>query len=247
MAVDNARLYREAQEAIRARDEFLSVAAHELKTPITSMRLSAQSLLRRLDKEGILDPQRVRQAMHLMDQQSDKLSRLIAQLLDIARIEAGRLTITREVTDLTRLVETVAATAQTRSTQHTLIVDTVPSVKGAVDPLRLEQVLINLIDNAFKYSPAGGRIEIGLSLPSPDLVRLTVRDWGTGIPPEKRAQIFNRFYQGDASHHAGGMGLGLYISRQIVELHGGQIEAEFPPDGGTCFVVSLPTGLAAST
>ena len=118
------------------------------------------------------------------------------------------------------------------------------SVKTLVDPLRLEQVLMNLIDNAIRYSPEGGSIEIEVAQPAPDRVRLAVRDHGIGIPPEKRAHIFDRFYQAHAGTHLVGLGLGLYISRQIVELHGGRIEAEFPPDGGTRFVVSLPTGLA---
>jgi signal transduction histidine kinase len=111
-----------------------------------------------------------------------------------------------------------------------------------LDPLRIEQVLTNLLDNAIKYSPDGGQIHISLSREA-DNVRLSVRDHGVGVPVEHRGHIFDRFYQA----HAGGpltsmagMGLGLYISRQIVELHGGSIDAEFPDDGGTRLVVSLP-------
>ena len=107
----------------------------------------------------------------------------------------------------------------------------------------MEQVVTNLIDNAIKYSPEGGQIEVSLVTPDDHTVRLSVRDHGVGVPPQHRAQIFDRFYQA----HAGGpltsmagMGLGLYISRQIVEMHDGRIEAEFPDDGGTRFVVTLP-------
>jgi signal transduction histidine kinase len=112
-----------------------------------------------------------------------------------------------------------------------------------IDPLRIEQVVTNLLDNAIKYSPEGGQIEVTLTANEHEPVRLTVRDRGVGVPMEHRALIFDRFYQA----HAGGpltsmagMGLGLYISRQIVELHGGTIEAEFPEDRGTRLVVTLP-------
>jgi signal transduction histidine kinase len=114
-----------------------------------------------------------------------------------------------------------------------------------VDPLRLEQVVTNLLDNAVKYSPNGGAIKVTLALrrardTAADWAELSVRDYGLGIPPEQRGQIFERFYQAHGNGHKSGLGLGLYISRQIVELHGGEICAEFPPDGGTRFVVRLP-------
>jgi signal transduction histidine kinase len=108
--------------------------------------------------------------------------------------------------------------------------------------MRLEQVLTNLLDNAIKYSPEGTEVEVTLAPVESDMVELTVRDHGSGIPVENREQLFQRFYQAHANGHQGGMGLGLYISRQIVELHGGTIDAEFPTDGGTRFVVRLPQG-----
>ena len=114
-------------------------------------------------------------------------------------------------------------------------------VLAVVDPLRLEQVLTNLVDNAIKYSPRGGPIEVELSTPDPDTLHLAVRDHGVGIPPESRPRIFDRFYQVDpVLQHSSGMGLGLYISQQIVALHGGRIEVEAPPDGGTRVIVRLP-------
>ena len=115
-----------------------------------------------------------------------------------------------------------------------------------VDPLRLEQVLSNLVGNAIKYSPDGGPIALTLAVdPGGATVRLAVRDWGLGIPEERRAHIFDRFYQAHADHHRSGLGLGLYISREIVALHGGRLEAEFPADGGARFIVTLPTGRGA--
>jgi signal transduction histidine kinase len=104
-------------------------------------------------------------------------------------------------------------------------------------------VLTNLLDNAIKYSPEGGQIRIELEQPSPGSARLVITDRGVGIQPERRQHIFDRFYQANEGDHVSGMGLGLYISRQIVELHGGSIWPEFPSDGGTRFFVDLPTGL----
>ncbi len=108
-------------------------------------------------------------------------------------------------------------------------------------------MVANLLDNAIKYSPDGGRIEVEVALPTPETLRLAVRDYGTGIPPDQREGLFDRFYQAHTASHTSGLGLGLYLSRQIVELHGGRIGAEFPPDGGTRFVVTLPTNLAGGT
>jgi signal transduction histidine kinase len=110
-----------------------------------------------------------------------------------------------------------------------------------VDAVRLEQVVVNLVDNAIKYSPTGGQIEIRLKESGPDLVHLTVADQGIGVPECDRARIFDRFYQATSGRESRGMGLGLFISRQIVLLHGGELRAEFPPEGGTRMIVELPT------
>jgi signal transduction histidine kinase len=248
VALENARLYAAeqrarsaAEEALRMRDEFLSVAAHELKTPITSLWGMAQLMLRQLDKRGAVEPDRLQRALRMIDTQSRTLARLVEQLLDVSRIEAGKLALDRQPTDLGQLVRAVVAMAQVRATEHRLRLRTPRApVRAAVDPLRLEQVVTNLLDNAIKYSPEGGEIEVELAAPEAAGVRLSVRDRGLGIPPERRRHIFDRFYQAHATSHQSGMGLGLYISRQIVELHGGRIEAEFPPDGGTRLVVRLP-------
>jgi signal transduction histidine kinase len=114
-----------------------------------------------------------------------------------------------------------------------------PRLGAKLDALRYEQIVSNLLDNAIKFSPNGGRIDVELSSPKRDAVRLTVRDYGIGVRPEHRSHIFERFYQSQASDQRGGLGLGLYVSRQIAELHGGGIEAEFPEDGGTRIIVRL--------
>jgi signal transduction histidine kinase len=237
-AIDNARLYAEAQEAARLRAEFISIAAHELRTPVTSLKGFAQLILRDLDR-GRVTPERIRATLETIDRQADRLTQLVARLLDVARLESGRLTIDRDRVDLRRLVEDVLEAARRGAPEHRLSIVGADSLEADVDPLRLEQVVANLVDNAVKYSLAGGDVEVELSSTG-DTVRLAVRDHGIGIPPDRRDNIFDRFYQAHAERNLGGMGLGLYVSRQIVQLHGGVLTAEFPEDGGTRFVVHLP-------
>ncbi|MBI3974639.1 MAG: GAF domain-containing sensor histidine kinase [Chloroflexi bacterium] len=244
-----------AEQAVRVRSEFLSLAAHELRTPVTSLRGYVQLLLRQLARgaDGTtgatrgaadLDAAKVHRALQTIDQQSDKLTRLVNQLLDVSRLQQGTLVLERRLTDVTAVVaEGVAATRAT--TVHPLVLHAPGPVWAWIDPLRVEQVVVNLLDNAIKYNVDEGPIEVILEQPTPEVVRLAVRDRGIGIPLEYRQHIFERFYQVDGSRHVGGMGLGLYISRQIVEVQGGHIAVEAPPDGGTCFVITLPTALAA--
>ena len=242
-AVDNARLYQEAQEAVAARQEFLSVAAHELRTPITGIVAATDLALRQIDRPAGPDLERLRQVLRVLERQTGKFADLVAQLLDISRIESGRLVLARERTDLAQLVEDVAARTRLEVDQRTIAVRTPASVPAFVDPVRVEQVLTNLLSNAVKYSPGGGPIDVEVWTPDPDAVSIAVRDRGIGIPVEHRARLFDRFYRIRPADRVAGMGLGLFISRQIAEAHGGRIEAELPPDGGTRFVVSLPTGL----
>jgi PAS domain S-box-containing protein len=240
LALDNARLYHTAQQAIQARDEFLSVAAHELRTPVTSLRGFSQLLMRQIDRGAALDPARLRRALQTIDEQSTKLTRLVAQLLDVSRIQAGRLSLDLQEIDLAALVENAVAAAQANTTRHVITLHGMSPLRLLADPIRLGQVLTNLLDNAIKYSPTGGPVEVEASQPTGDMVRLSVTDRGIGIAPEHRPHIFDRFYRAHAGSNFGGMGLGLYISRQIVELHQGRIEVESPAEGGTRFVVSLP-------
>lgn len=229
-----------AEAALRVRDEFISIAAHELKTPITSLSGQAQLIQRRLAREGGLDQERTARALAMIAGQSDRLARLVGQLLDVTRLHGGKLLLERQQTDVAALVAQAAAAARSLSDRHQIAVTCPAELTANVDPLRLEQVLTNLLDNAVKYSPDGGPIDLALRLVAPDAIELSVRDRGLGIPPERRGQIFERFYQAHECGHRAGLGLGLFISRQIVELHGGRISAEFPADGGTRFVVRLP-------
>lgn len=234
----SARL--DAEAAIQMRDDFLSVAAHELKTPVTSLRASAQLMARKLLKSAPQAPQWLQDGLRVIDQQSERLTRLIGQLLDVSRLDQEKRLSDLAPTDLTALAERLVAAFGSRTRRHTIALTGDDSVVAEVDPVGIEQVISNLLDNAIKYSPEGGKIDLQVSQEDDARVRLSVRDQGIGIPPEKRGEIFHRFYQAHAEDHRSGLGLGLFISRQIVELHGGEIVAEFPADGGVRFVVRLP-------
>jgi excisionase family DNA binding protein len=228
-----------AEAALHLRDEFVSIASHELKTPLTTLSGHTQLMLRRFNREGHLDPERVVTSLRAINSQADKLTRLLGHLLDISRLEEGKLCLEPQPTDLAALLEQIVVGARGWSEQHTISLNAPASLEVYVDGLRLEQVLVNLLDNAIKYSPRGGAIDVALTRQRSS-IEISVRDHGLGIAADKRAQIFERFYQAHAAGYRSGLGLGLYISRQIVEQHGGRIRAEFPRGGGTRFVVRLP-------
>jgi signal transduction histidine kinase len=229
----------EAEAAVQLRDEFLSVAAHELKTPITSLRSYAQLLGRELAASNPPEATRARRAVQTISAQSEKLTQLIAQLLDVSRIRSGRLALEPRPTAIYALAREVVAAAQPRSDGQRLVLSGDQEAIGLVDPLRLEQVLNNLLDNALKYGQ-GGEVGVGIVQRDAATVQIAVRDHGLGIPPDKRGAIFERYYRAHADRQVPGMGLGLYICREIVELHGGRIWAEFPDDGGARIVLTVP-------
>jgi signal transduction histidine kinase len=239
IAAENARLYEEAQAAVRLREEFLSIAAHELKTPLTSVRGSAQLALRRFERDGSLEADRTVTALRLIDSQAARLSALIDRLLDVSRLRSGKLALELGTCDLAALVRGVAERAQTNTTRHTVVVRAPMKLEVELDALRIEQVATNLLDNAIKYSPDGGAVEVGVALEG-SAVRLSVRDHGTGIPTEHLSRVFERFFQSHNASHLSGMGLGLFVAREIVELHGGTISAQLPAGGGTLIEVLLP-------
>jgi signal transduction histidine kinase len=246
LAIDNARLYAAehaaragAEAAVRVRDEFLAVAAHELKTPVTSLRGFAELGVRALDTRGKLDPTLARRTLETIDRQSARLAALVANLLEVARGSTDRTAISPRRVNLSELARNVVEAARVRAKEHTILLSVPEFTELDADPLRIEQVLTNLVDNAVKYSPTGTDIEVSLSA-SPTAIELVVRDHGFGVPPEHQERIFDRFFQAHAGGQTSGMGLGLYICREIVERHGGTIHAESPPDGGSRMVVSLP-------
>ena len=234
---------RRAQDALQIREQFLLEVAHELRTPLTNILGSAQLLLHQLDRKGGLPTDRLRQLVGVMEHQARRLGRLVNQSLDLSRLETGALDLQLAETELAALVQLAAKTLAATGTDHPLHVTAPEPLVIRADPLRIEQVLMNLLENAAIYSPSGTSIEIQVDAPEPSLAQVVVRDHGPGITPDRRAALFDRFFQPHAGQHfAGhvGLGLGLYISRAIVEQHGGHIWAEFPPDGGSRFVVRLP-------
>jgi signal transduction histidine kinase len=240
-AEHEARL--DAEAALHVRDEFLSIAAHELRNPLACLSLHAQVALQRLSRNEHVDATRTEHSLQSISIQATRLSRLLDRLLDVSRLEADHLTLQRRPTDLTALVEQVVSTTRASTDRHSIALETPASLQAWIDPLRLEQVLANLLDNAIKHSPHGEPIAVTLSLPAPGTIELTVSDRGIGIPIEARDQVFERFFQARPEDATQGLGLGLYVSRQIVELHGGEMRADFPTHGGTRFVVTLPMGM----
>lgn len=239
-------LQQQAEEAVKLRDVFLSVASHELKTPLTSLLGYSQVLRRQMDKTGNVDEERLRHVLRTIEQQSNKLANLINQLLDVSRIETGKLMLDCQAADISSIVHVAITDARQKGSQHKITLTTTGRLEALVDALRLEQVLANLLDNAIKYSPDSELIEVDVSAPGDKTVRIAVTDHGMGVPLAHREHIFDRFYQAERHYPLGGLGLGLFISKQIVELHDGTIEAQFPAEGGTRMVITLPTGPAAA-
>jgi uncharacterized protein YdhG (YjbR/CyaY superfamily)/nitrogen-specific signal transduction histidine kinase len=246
VAIDNAQLHAAAEAAVAGRDEYISVAAHDLRTPIASLRGYAQLALRYLDADDP-DLERVRKSVTHVLEQTTRLTRMMERLLDVARLEGGKVRLEPAKTDIATLVGEVVAACQAARPERDIVLRTEP-VWACVDPVRLEQVVTNLLDNALKFSPADTPVEVEVELApgDPDQVRITVRDYGHGIPVERRARLFERYFQAHEPHADLGVGLGLYISRHFVELHGGSIAVESPPDGGSRFVVLIPTGGTSS-
>ncbi|MGZ3688087.1 MAG: ATP-binding protein [Bdellovibrionota bacterium] len=230
------------REAVAIRDEFLSIASHELKTPITPLQLQMQSFIRLIETKrlGSVDPERLKAMIEVSDAQVGRLSRLIGQLLNVSQIREGRLAIECADMRLSDLVKEVLEQCrhEVEASECTVRLDLDESVEGHWDRHRIEQVLVNLLTNSTRYA-AGTVIEI-LVRQERDRAILAVRDRGMGVDPVDHARIFERFERGVSSKNFGGMGLGLYVARQIVELHGGTISIESKIGSGATFTVRLP-------
>ena len=241
MAIENARLYREAQDAVRMRDQFLSIAAHELKTPLTSMLGYTQLVQRRTQREGTLN-ERDQRALRLVADQAERLNRMIASLLDLSRLETGQLSIERTPVDLRALAQRLVEEVQPTLDHHQLVFQAAPTpllIEG--DALRLEQVLQNLLQNAVKYAPEGGHITVAVEQRD-TLACVAVTDQGIGIPEPAQAQLFSRFYRAPNvdPQQISGMGLGLYVVKEIVALHGGTVDVTSAEGQGSTFTICLP-------
>lgn len=246
LAIENAKLYTEQVEArrkvedlSRLKDEFLSIASHELRTPVTSIKGYTQ-LAKMLIKEGDLSTSD--EYLDIALDQIDRMSRLILELLDVSRIETGRLEIRREAIAWSHFVRDVVHrhhTAVSDRRFHVSVPDDMKIVAGDRD--RLEQVLGNLLENAVKYSPDGSDITVTVDDRGDSFVT-AVCDRGIGIPADELGQVFERFHRGRqvSSTNYGGLGLGLYITKQIIERHGGTIWVDSREGQGTTFYFSLP-------
>ncbi|GAB4210816.1 MAG: hypothetical protein OHK0022_44550 [Roseiflexaceae bacterium] len=248
VAVDNARLYHEAREAVRLRDVFLSVASHELKTPLTSLFGNAQLLQRRLARQNSLN-ERDQRTLQVLVEQANRLNKMITALLDISRLQTGQFSIQREPVDLCALVVRLAEELRPALDQHTISVGcdgaTLPVIG---DELRLEQVLHNLIQNAIKYSPQGGAIKVHMARRGQQAA-VAVIDRGIGIPADALPHLFSRFYRAHnvQEQQISGIGLGLYVVSEIVALHGGSVEVVSEEGSGSTFTIFLPLAGEAET
>ena len=239
LAEQNERL----RELDRLKDEFVSLVSHELRTPLTSIRGYVELML----AEELNDDQR--RFLGIVDRNSARLLDLVSDLLFLAQIEAGKLAIEVGSLDLKNVVEecieTAAAAADSRGVELEASLDRLPKIEG--DRVRLHQVLDNLLSNALKFTPSGGRVDVRLTRAG-DTAELEVTDTGLGIPAEEQARLFERFFRSSSATENAipGTGLGLTITKAIVERHGGRIEIESAENAGTTVRVLLPLSSAAA-
>ncbi|MGK5088440.1 PAS domain S-box protein [Bdellovibrionota bacterium FG-2] len=242
VALENARLYKEAQEAIRLRDDFLSIASHELKTPLTSLGMQIQ-LLDRMFEQGTLvnlTKEKASALFKISRQQLGRFSTLVNDLLDGSRIGAGRLTLNIEKVELSELIRGLIKRFEPELSRAECVVSV--RIEGAIigswDRIRIEQVISNLLTNAMKYG-AGKPLQITAKLDG-EKARISFQDHGIGVAKIDQARIFERFERAVSLKSFGGLGLGLFITRQIVEAHGGTIRVESELGKGSLFIVELP-------
>ncbi len=242
LAAENALLYAEAQQAVRVRDEFLSIAGHELKTPLTALSLDLDMLQMTLEASdrGETEP-RFAKRLHKASQNLERLGELVRELLDVSRLSVGGIVLDTTSLDLGRVVRGAVERFQEHAVEAgcELIITTPQNpVMGVWDPMRLEQVLSNLLSNAIKYG-AGKTVEIALES-GPTHATIRVKDHGIGIAPADQERIFERFERAVSVHHYGGFGLGLWISRQFVTAMGGSLRVESRSGHGSTFIMELP-------
>lgn len=240
---DNARLREKAEQAVRLRDEFLSLASHELRTPLGALKLAAEGLT---SGQIPATPMNLQRTLGLVHRNVERLTALVGQLLDVSQSEMGRLNLSIEEVNLSALIREVIELFGARLGQvDSISLDLDPLVQGRWDRSRLERVAMNLIENALKFG-AGKPIEISVRCKDGRAI-LVVRDHGGGISSEIAAHIFDRFFRGISSRAGGGLGLGLFIVRTFVEAMGGTIRVDCFPDDGTSFTVELPSSCPPST
>lgn len=229
------------ERALKMRDEFMSMVTHELRTPLGVMALEVIMRQQRLDKGdlGWFSRERLQAMLDKDARQVRSMTRLIEDMLDISRIQHGMLSIRPQPTDLGELARRVVADFEAQYQQVPLQLATQAGIVGNWDDSRIAQVLINLLSNALRYGQ-GGAVRVDVGLTDTGLARLAVTDQGPGIPLDDQHRIFQQFQRLPTSAKAPGMGLGLFISQQFVQAHGGRIAVHSTPGDGACFEVLLP-------
>jgi signal transduction histidine kinase len=227
------------RDVARLKDELLSMTSHDLRTPVTILKGQAQLMQRAIDQKTAT-PAKFSERLEMMVEQADRLTDMLDRLLDLSRVEAGRLDLSLQPLDLVDVIQRLANSVGSLSPAHCIAVHAPASVEGMWDAGRLEQVLQNLVTNAIKYAPGGGPIEISVEADTQQ-VTVSVRDQGLGIATEELSQVFERFYRVAGTRGLEGSGLGLYICQGIVSAHGGRIWANSDgPGRGSTFGFSLP-------
>ena len=247
LAADFNQMVQRVQATQQGQRDFVANVSHEMKTPLTSIHGFSQAILDGTASDG----EAQRHAAEVIHEESDRLSRLVDDLLDLARLDAGQVAFAREPVDLNALVARVADRLSLRAAENSVRIENVvaglPAVTGDGD--RLAQVFTNLIDNALKHAPAGGRVKLRGEVRGSEVV-VHVEDSGPGIPAKDLSRIFERFYQVDKARRGGegrGTGLGLAISREIVQAHGGRLTALSAPGQGSRFTLQLPMSLPSDS
>lgn len=239
---ERKRIESELNHAIQSRDEFISIATHELKTPLTSVKLQAGILKRLAQKDSTFEvaPERNLRVIEQMDHQLDRLTRLIDDLLDASRASSGKLTLRFEDLDVGLLLSDVSSrfAIQFQEAKISFKLNTTKGIQIHGDANRLEQVISNLYTNAIRYA-SGSRLESSAQVVDGE-VQIKVQDSGPGISLEAQSRIFARFERADFQNKAAGLGLGLYIAKQIVDGHKGSIRVDSSPGKGATFTIRLP-------
>lgn len=246
LTLENSRLYEEVKKDVerrieldRIKDEFLSMASHELKTPVTSLKAFTQVLQMTFEKEENV---KAVDLLSKMNKQIDKLNRLIVDLLDITKVDKGELKFDEEDFDFNKLVEEIVEEMQRTTQTHTIKIQLSDTVTVTGDRNRIGQVITNFISNAIKYAPNAPEVNVETSTDE-KYVSLCVKDFGIGIPEDEQSKIFNKFYRahGKSKHSTfPGLGLGLYISSQIIKKHFGTISFKSTENEGSVFCFTLP-------
>lgn len=237
------RTQSELNKALKSRDEFLSICSHELKTPLTSLKMQIQIVNRLREKKGdeiAFAPLSMQKFLSQADRSVERIIHLVNDMLDISRVSTGRLTLNREHVEVDKLIHDIAERLQSfmEMANCELQLNIPKNITGLWDKFRVEQVITNLLTNAAKYAP-DHPVEVNVRKHG-SFAEIQVKDHGEGISPQDQKRIFDRFERAVSAHSVSGLGLGLYISKQIVELHHGTIAVDSTLGKGTTFSVRLP-------